>query len=34
MDTIVAYVVSTETEKSKAIQANHIYFVHNLKVSS
>lgn len=34
MDTIVAYVVSTETEKRKAIQANRIYFFHNLKVSN
>lgn len=34
MDTIVPYVVSTETEKSKAIQANCIYFFHNLKLSN
>jgi len=33
MDTILAWVVSTEAGQSKVIQANLIYFFHILKVS-
>lgn len=33
MDSILAYVVSTEAGQSKVIQGNHTYFFHILKVS-